>query len=186
MNTNTALRGNLELKAQLADLAKAQRTATSLPIHHAERQDQIDTYFGCGRGRLKLREIELFDRDGRQVESRAELIWYERPDLADAKRSRYHLVDVVDAAAMKAALSAAGGQLAIVCKRRWIYLFENVRIHLDRVDSLGDFLEFEAVLSTADELSSSQERLSLLRREFEISDADLLEASYGEMILGEV
>jgi adenylate cyclase class IV len=31
-------------------------------------------------------------------------------------------------------------------QRREIYLYHNVRIHLDEVEDLGTFLEFEAVL----------------------------------------
>jgi len=33
-----------------------------------------------------------------------------------------------------------------VSKRREIYLWHNVRIHLDAVTGLGSFVEFEAVL----------------------------------------
>jgi len=33
-----------------------------------------------------------------------------------------------------------------VTKHRTVWLYRNCRIHLDRVERLGDFLEFEAVL----------------------------------------
>jgi adenylate cyclase class IV len=61
-------------------------------------------------------------------------------------------------------------------------LHRNVRIHLDRVVGLGEFLEFEAVLSEAYLEAESQRLVRDLRQRFGIADDDLLEASYGEMI----
>ncbi|MGK3856667.1 class IV adenylate cyclase, partial [Enterococcus faecium] len=82
-------------------------------------------------GRLKLREI-----DGQA----AVLIWYDRPDHDAARLSKYHLVPVADPAALKAALTDALGVRGEVRKRREIYLWHNVRIHLDEVAGLGSFL----------------------------------------------
>ena len=84
----------------------------------------------CRHGRLKLREI---------VGHSAQLIWYERPDSKEPKTSRYHLAEVGDADVVKAALGAGLGVRCVIKKRREIYLYCNVRIHLDRVDDLGEF-----------------------------------------------
>src|SRR5947207_1374897 len=116
---------NIELKARLDDPAVATRVAEQLCGRVAKIERQLDTYFGSPHGRLKLREI-----DGHK----AELIWYQRPDQAEAKASDYRIVPVADAAGLKQALGSALGIRGTVGKLRRIYLYKNVRIHLDEVD----------------------------------------------------
>ena len=55
-------------------------------------------------------------------------------------------VPVADAAALREALARACGQAGRVRKRRWLLLAGQTRIHLDRVDGLGYFMELEVVL----------------------------------------
>ena len=62
---------NIELKARSADPAFARKIAQSLATNRLGIQHQIDTYFCCNYGRLKLREIDAL---------RTELIWYARAD----------------------------------------------------------------------------------------------------------
>ena len=163
---------NIELKARLRDLDAARETAAAMATERLGVERQTDTYFFCGQGRLKLREIE-----GRP----AQLISYSRPDERGPKPSDYLLVPVPDAAAMKSALSAALGVRCVVEKRREIYLWRNVRIHLDDVAGLGTFLEFEAVLGPdADDLLGHAQ-LEELSRCFGIAPGDLLTGSYGEL-----
>ena len=70
---------NIELKARLADYAAAQKVAETVATRRLGTQHQIDTYFHCGQGRLKLRQIDRL---------RAELVWYARPDRARAQGER--------------------------------------------------------------------------------------------------
>ncbi len=60
---------------------------------------------------------------------------------------------------------------------------EGVRIHLDRVDGLGDFIEFEAVVADGQDLKASAPLLADLRRSFGIRDEDLLGGSYSDLLL---
>ncbi len=164
---------NIELKARLLDPVAAQQIATRLCGGRFETQRQTDTYFQCPTGRLKLREI-----DGRG----AQLVWYRRPDQLSAKGSDYLLVPVAEPAQLRAALSAALGVRGVVRKTRRICLFQNVRVHLDAVEGLGDFLEFEAVLDggVGDEAGHAQ--VEQLRREFGINETELLAGSYGDTL----
>ena len=107
---------------------------------------------------------------------------YTRPDRPDAALSRYHLVEVPDAAALEEALAAALGIWVVVRKRREIFLYHNVRIHLDQVEGLGCFLEFEAVLGSPDDETISRTRLDFLSRHFELSPDCLLQGSYSDML----
>lgn len=164
---------NIELKARIASLEVAQQIAASLADSQLPDQHQVDTYFYCQTGRLKLREI---------VGERTELISYRRPDQSGPKASNYFVLPISEPDRFKNALALTLGIRSRVEKRRQIYLHRNVRIHLDRVAELGDFLEFEAVLSDEHREPESQLLVRELRRRFEIADHDLLKASYGEMI----
>ena len=98
---------------------------------------QTDTYYRCTKGRLKLRQF---------AGGLAELIAYTRPrTIMCARLSQYHVVPVIDADRIHEALLAALGVLVVVEKVRELSLYKNVRIHLDEVERLGSFLEFEAV-----------------------------------------
>lgn len=164
---------NIELKARLASLDTARRIAISLADTRLPDQHQIDTYFHCRDGRLKLREI---------VGERAELIAYRRPNEIGPKASTYFLLPVEVPEQCKEALATTLGIRSRVEKHREIYLHRNVRIHLDRVVGLGEFLEFEAVLGEEYPEAQSQKLVHELRQKFKITDDDLLDSSYGELI----
>lgn len=164
---------NIELKARIPSLDDAREVARAVADQRLPDQHQIDTYFHCQSGRLKLREI---------VGERAELIAYDRPDQKAAKTSQYYLVPIDSPDCLKQALSMTLGLRGVVVKQREIYLHKNVRIHLDHVDELGTFLEFEAVLGSGDDEAKSAELVGELRERFSIEDSDLIDRSYGDML----
>jgi adenylate cyclase class 2 len=136
---------------------------------------QKDTYFKVPRGRLKLR---------RERGTNARLIAYERPDLSDKKESRYRVVEVGDDSGLEEALASTLGIRAVVKKERRLFLLEGVRIHLDSVDNLGSFIEFEGVAEPGDvDLARFERLFADLRRSFGIEDADLVRGSYSDLIL---
>lgn len=164
---------NIELKARLADLEAARRVAVEVATERAGVQHQVDTYFHVAHGRLKLREI---------AGAGAQLVWYERPDEEGPKESDYRLVSVPDAEGIKAALTGALGVRVVVSKRREIFLARNVRIHLDEVDGLGTFLEFEAVLGPDVDDAAGRQQVDDLMRRFGIRADDLLPGSYADLL----
>jgi adenylate cyclase class IV len=135
---------------------------------------QRDTYFEVPRGRLKLRE---------QSGSPSQLISYLRSDATDARESRYRLIDVPQASALIDALSSTIGIRAVVAKRRQLFIWREVRIHLDAVDDLGAFVEFEAIAEPNSDLLREGELVSALREAFDIDDADLISAGYCDLLL---
>ena len=48
--------------------------------------------------------------------------------------------------ALKAILTTTLGVVGVVRKRRWLYMVGQTRVHLDRVEGLGEFVELEVVL----------------------------------------
>lgn len=167
------LRRNLELKAHCPDLNWAREAVVQLGAQPVGREIQTDTFFPVQKGRLKLREI-----DGQP----AVLIWYDRPDRTEARLSNYHLVPIAEGELLRAALTAALGVRGHVHKQRDIYLWHNVRIHLDEVEGLGSFVEFEAVLGPSDDLQTAHDRLTALSDRLGIAPADRLSHAYADLL----
>jgi predicted adenylyl cyclase CyaB len=166
-------RCNIELKARCASLAEARATAERLSARLLGELQQRDTYFHCRAGRLKLREI-----DGQT----AELIWYERPNEATSRPSQYRRIPIEHPQPLVAALAAGLGVRTVVEKSRTVYLYENVRIHLDAVHGLGTFLEFEAELDADHDAAEGHRLVAQLQGEFAIRPEDLLTHSYSDML----
>jgi predicted adenylyl cyclase CyaB len=168
---------NIEIKARLKDIAEAEAVAQRLagPSPHAHLH-QIDTYFKVRSGRLKLRESSG-DKPG------AELLFYRREDHAGPKRSNYELIPVPDPALLKSVLASALGISVVVEKDRTVYLYKNVRIHLDKVTRLGSFLEFEAVMPDGTPDEEGKHLLQSLLQEFSVAPEDLIDGSYSDMLM---
>lgn len=162
---------NIELKARLRDRDRALEACRQLGASPQGDIRQVDTYYRVREGRLKLRVNEPGE---------TQLVFYRRPDRPEAKGSDY-AIQVVPAA-LSALLSDAMGIVAVVEKVRTLYLWENVRIHLDRVKNLGDFIEFEAVLSGAYDDADGHARLRRLQDVFDLHPGDRISESYVDLM----
>jgi adenylate cyclase class 2 len=163
------------LKAIDRDPGRSREICEELGAEDRGVLHQEDTYFGVPRGRLKLR---------REKDAPAHLIAYERSSDSRQRESRYRVIEIGDDAALEAALGGALGIRAVVRKARQLFLWKEVRIHLDRVDDLGSFIEFEGVATSADVgLERFELLLAELRHSFGIQDADLIGGSYCDLVL---
>ena len=88
----------------------------------------------------------------------------ERPDVAAVKGSRIHLAEVPDGAALRGLLEVAFGVLVRVVKRREIWRWDGVQVHLDTVEGLGTFVEFELLALLASNPGVVYSRRQLLER----------------------
>ncbi|NUP99290.1 MAG: class IV adenylate cyclase [Armatimonadetes bacterium] len=166
-------RANLELKARYTDLTEARRRSLELGAEPAAVEEQVDTYYRVPTGRLKLRCVSG---------SPALLIAYHRPDQLATRRSSYTLVPVAEPGLLHEALTVTLGLLGEVRKRREILLWHNIRIHLDEVSSLGNFVEFEAVLAAAEPEELSHRRLAVLVETLGIAATDTVAAGYAHLL----
>ena len=171
-------RRNVELKARYPDLQAGADIAGGLGSTDADTLVQVDTYFHAADGRLKLREIT-----SRVKGESAELIWYARPDSVAARTSQFHVVPVPRPAPIIDALDAGLGIQVVVRKTRRLFLHENVRIHLDEVEGLGNFLEFEAVLEEGQDEADGYAQLETLQRDFKIHNEAIVGTSYSDLLL---
>jgi adenylate cyclase class 2 len=171
-----AMKRNIELKASYPDLDAARRIAEEVgaTLHTWERQR--DTYFRCESGRLKIRQ--RWTEHGEC----SEMIGYHRGDAERPRASDYSVVPVPDGEAMRGLLAVALGVAVQVDKRRTVYLYENVRIHLDDVDNLGTFIEFEAVLDGSCSEEQAHEKLKQLIEAFRISGDRIVPVSYCDLL----
>ena len=136
---------------------------------HAEL-NQTDWYFCVPRGRLKLRQIGGA-RGG-------EVIAYLRPDRASARTSEFQRLVTSDAAGTRRLLGRMLGPRARVRKRREVWLYRNARIHLDRVDRLGQFVEIEVVVTRG--MPQARTLMRELRETLGILEEDVIAGSYAE------
>lgn len=165
---------NVELKARDRNPARSVAVCETLGADDHGELIQRDTYFIVTTGRLKLRE---------ESNNASHLISYVRADDLEERLSRYRLIEIEDAEGLKAALSESFGTRVVVCKRRRLFIWRDVRIHLDRVDGLGAFLEFEAVAPEHSDLADEREKVKHLREAFGIEPQDLFDRSYSDLIL---
>lgn len=164
---------NLELKAIYSN-ELALKLVKNLELTSSDCLYQKDIYFNVNFGRLKLRSIN---------NNKYELIRYSRPDLTNSKESTYEIYQPGDPELLLNMLTQSLGIKTIIKKTRNLFMFNNTRIHIDKVDDLGEFVEFE-VLMIPDRLpSEAQEIMDLLINHFKIKQSDLIEGSYSDLLM---
>lgn len=162
---------NLEVKARITSIRRASRFALKLGARRQGVLAQRDTYYRSPSGRLKVREI-----NGRQCE----LIYYHRKNFKGNRYSDYRRIPLEKPRDMKRLLADLLGVLCVVKKQRRLFLYKNSRIHLDTVKGLGDFLEFE-VLVTNGKLQA-RTLMKQLWEAFEICEDAVVAGSYGDFL----
>jgi len=171
---------NLEAKFRLRDLDAARAAALELGYAPRESFSQRDTFFVVARGKLKLREQP----------PEAWLIHYARDRENGLMLSRYQIVPVADPEQTRQMLALALGLLAEVRKHRTLLTRRNVRLHLDRVETLGGLGEIEAILGDGgDDVSGAGESVDSARTAVDellgalgVGANALIEASYFELM----
>lgn len=164
---------NIEIKARIARVDELLPRARALADGDAQPIAQDDSFYRVAQGRLKLRRF---------ADGSAELIHYHRADTPDAKASDYVRVPVPDADALHQALTRANGLLGRVRKQRLLLLAGQTRIHLDRVQGLGDFVELEVVLHDGQTDSDGQAIAEQLMQRLGLADAPREAGAYLDLL----
>jgi predicted adenylyl cyclase CyaB len=164
---------NVEIKASVADLAALERQVATLATSGPEFIAQDDTFFACPNGRLKLRVLGTGE---------GQLVFYRRADAQGPKESFYLVSETPDPGSLRDTLTHAYGALGRVRKQRILYLIDRTRIHLDRVEGLGDFLEFEVVLADGEPAEAGVKVADALLKQLDIPAESLIERAYFDLI----
>jgi adenylate cyclase class 2 len=163
---------NLEAKFKLHDLERARKQAEAIKYQFKATLVQRDTFFRVREGKLKLREEE----------SGAWLVFYGRQDSQDLKLSSYEIVPIAEPEKTRSIMTQALGAIATVKKTRILMMRDHVRLHLDRVDGLGEFGEIEAVLGEHGDPERSRPAVNELLDVLDVDRKNLIAASYFEML----
>jgi len=165
---------NLELKVKCNSHKAVLKVVKKLNAKYEGILKQRDVYFNISPGRLKLRSIN---------NSVHQLIYYKRSNRAAAKFSNYYISEITHPKRVEHILKEIYGIKVIVSKSRKLYLWQNVRIHIDSVKELGKFLEFEIVCTTLQQENESREKMKYLKNVFNIKNSDILRSSYSDMMI---
>jgi adenylate cyclase class IV len=164
---------NVEVKARVSNLASVRAKAQALATGAPHVISQRDTFFIVAHGRLKVRAFE--DGSG-------ELIAYERPDQEGPKLSSYSRVACRDARGLSDALSRVLPVRGVVSKHREVFLSGRTRIHLDRVEGLGSFVELEVVLADRESPEAGHLEALELLEQLAIPATDLIPHAYIDLL----
>jgi len=166
---------NVEIKARIDSVERltliAAKLADSGPVEIA----QDDTFFSCENSadRLKLRTF---------APDRAELIFYRRSNSNGPKESFYLITPIDQPDVLRESLTLAWGQAGRVRKQRRLFLVGRTRVHLDRVEGLGEFLELEVVLKEGESSEAGVAEAHALMAQLGIDADQLVQGAYVDLL----
>jgi predicted adenylyl cyclase CyaB len=164
---------NIEIKAHVENVeaitAKVVAIADEGPIEIA----QDDTFFRCDSGRLKLRVFS---------NGTGELIYYRRTNQFGPKESFYLRSPTSAPDSLRESLSLAYGQVGRVRKHRVLFLVGRTRVHVDRVEQLGHFLELEVVLADDEPSDIGVREARELMEKFDVKPHQLIDDAYVDLL----
>ncbi len=164
---------NVEIKARVRDPEAMKKRVVSIADGAGERLLQEDTFFQVAKGRLKLRIL---------APDRGELIYYEREDSSGPRPSAYFLARTPAPASLSQVLTKALGVRGTVRKERLLYRKGRTRIHLDRVEGLGSFLELEVELGPGEAREDGDAEARDLMTRLGIGEDDLVTVAYVDLL----
>ena len=164
---------NVEIKARIDSIDALAAAVAPWADSGPTPITQDDTFFCCDNGRLKLRSFSATE---------GELIFYRRADAAGPKESFYVIARTHEPDALREALTLAHGQTGRVRKYRTLFLIGRTRVHLDRVEGLGEFLELEVVLRDGEAVSAGQHEAQAVMARLGVTDSQLITGAYVDLL----
>jgi predicted adenylyl cyclase CyaB len=169
------MRQNYEIKARIFNLDVARWKALSyikkFENKHHDIQNQKDIYFKIKGRRLKLR---LINKDY------GNLILYDRDEKQVRRISEYLIAFVTNPKELEKMMRSLFKVLIVIEKKREIFLAENIRIHIDKIKGLGNFIEFEVIFNT---LKSAKKTMNELIEYFGLVEEEFIKCSYSDLLL---
>ncbi|MCI0364325.1 MAG: class IV adenylate cyclase [Phycisphaerales bacterium] len=162
---------NIEFKAELRQLEAARSQCRLIGAQRMGELRQTDTYYRLPDGRLKKREAP-----GEPVE----WIFYHRPDRITPRMSNYTILND-DQARKRWGTKNLTPWLKVI-KTRELWMIDQVRIHIDQVDELGAFIEFEAIVSRRFDVKMAHDAIGLLREKFRPVMGEPIAVGYSDLM----
>ena len=161
---------NLELKINVKSHQIFRKKLKKIGAKTIGILNQKDVYYKVPKGLLKLR-----------IENEKEsLIFYSRDEARKNRWSNYDILKIENGGSEKFLRKIFAIEI-VVEKIRELFYFENTRIHLDKVKSLGYYLELETLV-----LQSKAEAMIRFDRIRNLLDLDILKQikkSYRDLLM---
>ncbi|WP_062810575.1 class IV adenylate cyclase [Alcanivorax sp. NBRC 102028] len=164
---------NVEIKARVEDANVLEDQVAMFADGDPTEIYQDDTFFKCDLGRLKLRTFPSGE---------GELIYYQRADESGPKESFYRISKTQEPDELREVLSLAYGTVGRVQKKRMLYFLGRTRIHVDRVQTLGSFLELEVVLDEDESAENGIEEARSILSKLDVNEDQLIEGAYVDLL----
>jgi predicted adenylyl cyclase CyaB len=164
---------NIEIKARIESVEALAPKAAAIADKGPIEITQDDTFFGCESGRLKLRAFS---------KEEGELIFYRRANQQGPKESFYLRSPTSAPETLRDSLSMAYGQTGRVLKHRTLFLVGRTRVHLDKVEGLGHFLELEVVLEESEPTDVGIREAYKLMAKLGVEPSQLIEGAYVDLL----
>ncbi len=164
---------NVEIKAHIESVESVAPKAAAIANEGPIEVAQEDVFFRCESGRLKLRVLS---------HDEGELIFYRRADQCGPRESFYLRSPTSAPETLRESLSLAYGQVGRVRKQRTLFLVGRTRVHLDRVEGLGHFLELEVVLTDGEPSEVGAREAYEVMEKLGIKPSQLIEGAYVDLL----
>ena len=161
---------NLEIKIKLHSLKNVKQKLKQHRIGLKEILIQKDVYYAVDKGLLKLR-IE---------NGKSSLIYYLRNEKSQKRWSDFKLVKLAEGNHEKLFYKFLTTEIT-VSKIRELYLYNNTRIHLDKVKGLGSFIELETIV--VEGLNDAEKRFAKMIKILDLKTYNQIRASYRDLLL---
>jgi predicted adenylyl cyclase CyaB len=161
---------NLEIKLKLNSFQEKLRLLKKLGAKQIQILNQKDIYYAVPKGLLKLRTEN----------KKNTLIFYSREEKRKSRWSEFYLLEINDInppSFFKKIFKVE----AVVQKKRKLYLFNNTRIHLDYVKSLGKFLELETLV--VNDKPDAEKRFKEIIYFLKLDQSKQIRKSYRDLII---
>ena len=161
---------NLELKINVNSHQIFRKKLIAIGADNLGILNQKDVYYKVPEGLLKLR-IE------NGIES---LIFYRRDENTKNRWSNYNILKIENGDGEKF-LRKIFAIETIVEKSRELFFFDNTRIHLDKVKSLGNYLELETLVLQSK--AEAKRRFEKIRNHLGLDISKQIKKSYRDLLL---
>ncbi len=174
----------VEVKIKLKDLNEFKKKLLELGVKRLGEWFEEDIYFKHPSVDFKATDEALRLR---RVDGKINLT-YKGPKISSNSKTREEIdVEVVDFNTVRLLFEKLRFQvLTRVAKKREVYLFEEIKISLDKVEDLGDFAEFEILIEYERHVKEAEEKVFNLLRRLGFNKSNSVTLSYLELILHKI
>jgi predicted adenylyl cyclase CyaB len=161
---------NLELKIMVKSHLSLKKNLLQIGAENRGILEQKDVYYSVPKGLLKLR-----------IENEKEsLIFYNRNENDKNRWSDFEILEFANGNAEKFFSNIFDVEI-IVKKKRELFYYDDIRIHLDSVNQLGKFLELETLVINGK--ADAKKRFEMIKSLLNLNESKQIRKSYRDLLM---